>query len=424
MSVEVTRLPSGLTVVTDAMPHLESASLGVWVGAGSRDERPDEHGISHLLEHMAFKGTTRRTARQIAEEVEAVGGDLNAATSVETTSYYARVLRADVPLAIDVLVRHPVRSGLRSGGIAARAERHRAGDRRGRGRARRPRLRQAAGDCVSRASRSGARSSAPATPCARSTAGSSPPISRATIARPTWWWSAAGAVDHAALLDQVEQQVREFSGPPAPVPEPARFVGGSYIEARDLEQVHVALALHGLPQRDPDLFSMQVFTSVLGGGMSSRLFQEVREIRGLCYSIYAFHAPYSDTGMFGLYAGTDAADVAELMRVVVGEITNAAETITEAEVARAKAQMKAGLLMALESSGARIEQLARQMFAWGRPIALPELVAKIEAVTVESARAAGRALIARGRPAIAALGPGPGLESAATIAESLARRAA
>jgi predicted Zn-dependent peptidase len=184
------------------------------------------------------------------------------------------------------------------------------------------------------------------------------------------------------------------------------------------------MALHGVPVRDPDLFSLQVFTSVLGGGMSSRLFQEVREIRGLCYSIYAFHAPYSDTGMFGLYAGTDAADVPELMRVVVGEITNAAETITEAEVARAKAQMKAGLLMALESSGARIEQLARQMFAWGRPIPLAELVAKIEAVTVEGVCAAGRALIARGRPALAALGPGPGLESAATIAESLARRAA
>ena len=158
--------------------------------------------------------------------------------------------------------------------------------------------------------------------------------------------------------------------------------------------------------------------------MSSRLFQEVREKRGLCYSIYSFHAPYSDTGMFGLYAGTDAADAAELMRVVVDEIANAAETISEAEVARAKAQMKAGLLMALESSGARVEQLARQMIAWGRPIPLEELVAKIEAVTVESARAAGRALIARGKPAIAVLGLGSGLESAAAIAESLTRRAA
>jgi predicted Zn-dependent peptidase len=179
-----------------------------------------------------------------------------------------------------------------------------------------------------------------------------------------------------------------------------------------------------VPLRDPSLFSLQVFSSVLGGGMSSRLFQEARESRGLCYSIYSFHAPYSDIGMFGLYAGTDAADTSELMRLIVDEITNTAETLSEVEVARAKAQMKAGLLMALESSEARLGQLARQMLAYGRPISLDEIVAKVEAVTVESARAAGRALIGRGRPAIAALGPGNGLESTAAIAESLVRQAA
>jgi predicted Zn-dependent peptidase len=236
--------------------------------------------------------------------------------------------------------------------------------------------------------------------------------------------AAAGAVEHHAVVAEVERLFASVTGPRAPPPEPARFVGGSRIERRDLEQVHIALAMDGIPQRDPNLFSLQVFTSVLGGGMSSRLFQEVREQRGLCYAIYAFHAPYSDTGMFGLYAGTDAADVAELMRVVVDEINGAAETLNEAEVARAKAQMKAGLLMALESSSARAEQLARQLLHWGRPIPLDELVGKIEAVTVASARAAGRALIARGRPAVAALGPGNGLESAATIADSLVRRAA
>ena len=234
--------------------------------------------------------------------------------------------------------------------------------------------------------------------------------------------AAAGAVEHQAIVEEVERRFASFAGPAAPAPEPARFVGGSRIETRDLEQAHIALAMQGLPQRDPNLYSLQVFTNVLGGGMSSRLFQEVREQRGLCYAIYSFHAPYSDTGMFGLYAGTDAADVAELMRVVVGEINAAAETINEAEVARSKAQMKAGLLMALESSSTRAEQLARQMLNWGRPIPLDELVGKIEAVTVESTRAAGRALIARGRPAVAALGPGAGLESAATIANTLARR--
>jgi predicted Zn-dependent peptidase len=423
MSVEVTRLPSGLTVVTDAMPHLESASLGVWAGAGSRDERPDEHGISHLLEHMAFKGTSRRTARQIAEEIEAVGGDLNAATSVETTSYYARVLRADVPLALDVLA--DILSEPAFDPEELQREQNVIVQEIG-----------AAEDTPDDIIFDKLQETAfPGQPVGRSILGTRETVRSfdrkrlfAYLTRnyraPDMVVAAAGAVDHHQIVTEVEHRFGKFAGPAAPVPEPARFIGGSHIEARELEQVHVALAMHGLPQRDPNLFSLQIFTSALGGGMSSRLFQEVREIRGLCYTIYAFHTPYSDTGMFGLYAGTDAADVPELMRVVVSELANSAETLSEAEVARAKAQMKAGLLMALESSGARAEQLARQIYAWGRPVALDELVGRIEAVTVESARAAGRALIARGRPAIAALGPGPGLESAATIAETLAPRPA
>ena len=423
MSVEVTRLPTGLLVVTDAMPHLETASLGVWVGSGSRDERPDEHGISHLLEHMAFKGTSRRTARQIAEEIEAVGGDLNAATSIETTAYYARVLRANVPLALDVL------SDILADPSFDSEE-----------------LRREQNVIVQEI---GAAEDAPDDLIwdkLQETAFADQPIGRSILGTPATVRSfdrarlaaylsrnyrssdmviaAAGAIDHQAVVAEVERRFASFAGPRPPTSDPARFVGGSRIETRDLEQAHIALGMHGLPHRDPSLYSLQVFTNVLGGGMSSRLFQEVREQRGLCYAIYAFHAPYSDIGMFGLYAGTDAADVAELMRVVVGEINAAAETINEAEVARAKAQMKAGLLMALESSSARAEQLARQLFNWGRPVPLDELVEKIEAVTVESARAAGRALIARGRPAVAALGPGAGLETAATIADSLTRRAA
>ena len=188
--------------------------------------------------------------------------------------------------------------------------------------------------------------------------------------------------------------------------------------------MHIALALEGLPITDAQIYDLQVFTNVLGGGMSSRLFQEVREKRGLCYTVHAFHMPYSDTGLFGLYAGTDEKDAPELMRVVVDEIAAATASLNETEINRAKAQMKAGLLMALESSEARVGQLARQMLAYGRPIPLDEIVAKVDAVTVDSARAAGRALIKRGKPAIAALGPGKTLESMAAIAESLASRAA
>ena len=423
MTVELTKLPSGLSVITDSMPHLETASLGVWVGSGSRDERPDEHGISHLLEHMAFKGTKRRTARQIAEEIERVGGDLNAATSVETTAYYARVLKADVPLAIDVL------SDILANPTFDPGELHREQN---------VIVQEigAAEDTPNDVVFDHLQETAfPGQPVGRSILGTPDTVRSFDPARlkaylnrnycaPDMVVGAAGAVEHAAVVAEVEKRFASFSKGTAPQPEPAKFGGGTHIESRDLEQVHVAFALQGVPVRDEQLYSLQVFTNVLGGGMSSRLFQEVREKRGLCYSIYAFHMPYSDTGMFGLYAGTDAADAPELMRVAIDEIAGATETINESEIAKSKAQMKAGLLMALESSGARAEQLARQMLIFGRPIPLEEIVAKVEAVTVESARAAGRALIRRGKPAIAALGPGTGLESTAAIAESLMRRAA
>jgi len=423
MSVNLTRLTSGLVVVTDRMPHLETASLGVWVGSGSRDERPDEHGISHLLEHMAFKGTSRRTARQIAEEIEAVGGDLNAATSVETTAYYARVLKADVALALDVLA--DILSDPSFDPDELAREQNVIVQEIG-----------AAEDTPDELVFDHLQAVAfPGQPVGRSILGTAqtvrsfdPARLRAYLARnyrgPDMVIAAAGAVDHDAIVTEVERRFGGFAAAAAPVPEPARFRGGSQIGKRNLEQVHIALALEGVPQRDPTLYSLQVFTNVLGGGMSSRLFQEVREKRGLCYAIYAFHWAYSDTGLFGLYSGTDAGDADELMRVVVDEIAAAADTLNETEVARAKMQMKAGLLMALESSGARAEQLARQIIAYGRPIPLEEIVAKVEAVTVESAREAGRTLIGRSRPAIAALGPSGGLESAAMIAETLSRRAA
>jgi predicted Zn-dependent peptidase len=423
MSVEVTRLPSGLSVVTDRMPHLESASLGVWAGAGSRNEAPDEHGISHLLEHMAFKGTKRRTARQIAEEIEAVGGDLNASTSAESTGFYARVLKADVPLALDVL--SDILSEPTFEPEELRREQNVIVQEIGA-------VEDTPDDLVFERLHETA---FPKQPLGRSILGTPETVRSFNSARirtylsrnyraPDMLVAAAGAVEHERIVAEAEKRFASFIGPAAPAPEPAHFGGGTRVETRDLEQVHIALALQGVPVRDEQLYSLQVFTSVLGGGMSSRLFQEVRENRGLCYAIHAFHMPYSDTGMFALYAGTDEADAPELMRVAIDQIAIATETLNEAEVARAKAQMKAGLLMALESSEARLGQIARQMLAYGRPIPLDEIVAKVDAVTVASARAAGRALIGRGRPAIAALGPGNGLESTAAIAESLVRRAA
>ncbi len=422
MSVEVTHLPTGLTVVTDSMPHLQTVSLGVWVGSGSRDEEPNEHGISHLLEHMAFKGTKRRTARQIAEEIEQVGGDINAATSFETTAYFSSVLKTDMPLAVDVLsdiLSHPTfdPAELKREQNVIVQEIGATED--------------APDDLVFDYLQATA---FPNQPMGRAILGTPETVCafkdqnlRTYLARnyrgPDMVIAATGAVEHAQVVAEAERRFGHFNGSAAPLPQSAKFGGGVKLEARDLEQVHIALALEGLPQRDPDLFSLQVFTIVLGGGMSSRLFQEVREKRGLCYTISAFHAPYSDTGMFGIYAGTDSSDVKELMQVVVDQTAAAAGSITEAEVNRAKAQIKVGLLMALESSGARARQLANQILVYGRPLPIEEMVARIDRVTVETTRAAGASLMEHAHPAIAALGPGDGLEGAATIVETLRRRA-
>ncbi|MGX1317669.1 putative Zn-dependent peptidase [Bradyrhizobium sp. USDA 377] len=421
MSVEISKLASGLTVVTDKMSHLETAALGVWAGVGGRDEKPNEHGISHLLEHMAFKGTTKRSSREIVEEIEAVGGDLNAGTSTETTSYYARVLKADVPLALDVLADILANPAFEPDEL----EREKNVIVQEIGAAQ-----DTPDDVVFEHLNE---LCYPDQPMGRSLLGTAKTLRSfnrdmlrgylSTHYRgPDMVVAAAGAVDHSQVVAEVEKRFASFEATPGPKPQPAQFgKGGAKVVHRELEQAHLTLALEGVPQNDVSLFSLQVFTNVLGGGMSSRLFQEVREKRGLCYSIYSFHAPYTDTGFFGLYTGTDPADAPEMMEVVVDIMNESVETLTEAEIARAKAQMKAGLLMALESCSSRAEQLARHVLAYGRPQTVQELVARIDAVSVESTRDAARALLSRSRPAVVALGSGRGLDTAVSFAEGLTR---
>ena len=298
MSVDVTKLPSGLTVITDTMPHLETAALGVWAGVGGRDEKPNEHGISHLLEHMAFKGTTRRSSREIVEEIEAVGGDLNAGTSTETTAYYARVLKADVPLALDVLSDILANPSF----VPDELEREKSVIVQEIGAAQ-----DTPDDVVFEHLNE---LCYPDQPMGRSLLGTAKTLEafdRDTLRGylsthyrgPDMVVAAAGAVDHKRVVEEVTQRFSGFEADAAPKPQPAMFgKGGSRVVHRDLEQAHLTLALEGVPQTDLSLFSLQVFTNTLGGGMSSRLFQEVREKRGLCYSIYTFHAPYSRHRLF------------------------------------------------------------------------------------------------------------------------------
>ena len=402
MSVEITRLPSGLRIITDSMRDLETTSLGVWVAAGSRHEREEEHGLSHLLEHMAFKGTKRRSARAIAEEIEAAGGDLNAATSVEQTAYYARVLGTDTGLALDILADIITDSAF----DPTELEKEKSvilqeiGE-----------VQDTPDDLVFDLFNAAA---FPDQPIGRPILGTAERVSafdRAAIAAylgrhyaaPATVIAAAGALEHARIVDEAAERFGNLAPTAAAAPPPARYLGGDTRLKRKLEQTHVVIGFESVSFRDPANYAAHVFCNAAGGGMSSRLFQEVREQRGLAYTIYAFNWGYDDTGLFGFYAACAPKDVAELMPVALDCLAQSAATLDADEVHRAKAQMKVSLLTALESSSSRAEQIARQLLAFDRVIERQEIIGRIDALSVEDVRAAGRAMLAT-PPTVAAVG--------------------
>ena len=397
-------MPSGLRVVTDRMAHLETASLGVWIGAGSRHERTSEHGLSHLLEHMAFKGTRRRSARDIAEEIETAGGDLNAATSTEHTAYYAHVLAEDAPLALDILADILTESTF----DATELEREKGVILQEIGA-----VEDTPDDLVFDIFNA---SAFPDQPIGRPILGTPEQVAGfgrdaigayldahyrtgATVI------GAAGAIDHDRICDEAEKR---FGGLSVHRIEtnfpPAQYLGGDIRLKRRLEQAHIVIGFEGLSYGHDDFYALQVFANAVGGGMSSRLFQEVREARGLAYSIHAFHWGYSDTGLFGFYAATGAKDVAELMPVALDCLGEAAQTLSETEARRAKAQMKVSLLAALESPSARCEQIARQLMAFGRVLTREEIIARIDSLDIIQVRRAGAQALASA-PTVAAIGP-------------------
>lgn len=402
--LRLTTLPNGFRIVTESMPGMASAAVGVWVMAGARHERAEENGIAHFLEHMAFKGTERRSALQIAEEIEDVGGYINAYTSRETTAYYARVLRADVPRALDILadiLRNPVfepREIEVERGVILQE------------------IGQALDtpddvifDWLQEAA-------FPAQPIGRSILGTSDRVGafaetdlRRFVAEHygpgQMILSAAGAVDHDRLVAQAGGLFGDMRPALQPVADPARFECGERREVRLLEQAHFALALEAPGYRAADFYTAQVFAGALGGGMSSRLFQKLREELGLCYSVFAQSGAYADTGLITIYAGTGGEQIAQLAGLTIDELRRSAEDMSEAEVARARAQMKAGLLMGLESPSSRAERQARLLSIWGRVPDVAEAVERIEAVGVADVRAYAGASVAAGRAALALYGP-------------------
>jgi predicted Zn-dependent peptidase len=402
-SVRVTTLPNGFRVATDRMESVETTSLGVWTGVGTRNEPAEHNGVAHLLEHMAFKGTARRSARDIVVEIEDVGGFLNAYTGREQTAYYAKVLAEDTPLVVDILadiLQHSVFD-------AEELARERAV------------VLQEIGQAED-------------TPddiifdnfqeiAYPDQAMGRPVLGRAEIVRDLprdivagylasryragqMVLAAAGRVDHDALVELAAKLFGGFPTGAVPTAEGARYAGGDGRQARELEQVHLVMGFKGISYSDPDYYVAAVLSQVLGGGMSSRLFQEIREKRGLVYSIHSFTSAYTDSGTFAIYAGTGEKEVAELVPVVCDELAKLPGDMTEPEVARAAAQLRAATLMSREKPSARCEQLASQLLIYGRPIPPAEAVARINAVTIDDLARLARRLFAS-TPTLAALGP-------------------
>ncbi len=419
MSVELHRLSNGLRIVSERMPALESAAVGLWVDVGGRHERPEQNGIAHFLEHMAFKGTERRSALQIAEEIEDVGGYINAYTSRETTAYYARVLGADVPLALDVIADIVLNPSLPEAEIEVE----------------RGVILQEIGQALDTPDDIVfdwlQEAAFPGQPLGRTILG---PVERvraftqADLARfvlehygpDQLVLSAAGAVDHRALVAQAETLFGHLPSNAHGSAERARFSGGEKRVVKPLEQVHLALALEGPGYGSDDLYASQIYATLLGGGMSSRLFQEAREKRGLCYSVFASAGSYADTGMLTFYAGTGAEDVGALSRLMIDEVRRVTEDLSDAELARARAQMKAGLLMGLESPSARAERMARTLAIWGRVPTLAETVERIENVDRTTLLDFATRLASQGQMALALCGPGEAVPPLAELQDRLA----
>lgn len=417
MNVQVTTLPSGLRVVTDRMPHLETASIGVWVAAGSRHETSDERGLSHLLEHMAFKGTKRRSAREIVEEIETAGGDLNAATSTEQTAYFVHMLAADVPLAIDILADILTESVF----DATELEREKGVILQELGA-----VEDTPDDLVFDLFTVAAYPDQAIGWPILGTPDHVRSFDRKRIANylashyraGAMVLGAAGAIEHARIVEAVEKAFGSVPVAPNASAVAARYVGGEQKLKRRLEQAHIVIGFQGASYADPQHYALHVFANAVGGGMSSRLFQEVREQRGLVYAINAFNWSYADSGLFGLYAATGASQVAELMPVALDCLARSAETLTEAEVHRSKAQLKVALFTSLESPAARSEQIARHLLAFGRVLTREEIVAKIDELTVAEIRLAGATAL-RSAPTVAAVGPIGKVYSPDRVAEHL-----
>ncbi|QNT78499.1 M16 family metallopeptidase [Entomobacter blattae] len=380
--IQITKLPSGLTVATEKMDRVESVSFGAYVAAGTRHETEAENGVSHFLEHMAFKGTQTLSAVDIAEKIEMVGGHINAYTAREQTAYYVKLLKEDLELGIDIIGDILTHSTF----LPEEMERERGVILQEIGQAN-----DTPDDIVFDHFQDTA---FPNQPMGRPTLGTTHHVS--TMSRETLInymhnhyaadkvvITAAGNLSHENVVNWVEKHFKDLPPRSATQVEKALYKGGETRIFRELDQVHMVMGFPSVGYKDKDYYSQVLLSTILGGGMSSRLFQEIREKRGLVYSVYSFNMPFDEGGLFGIYAGTGPEQTQELVPVTVEELKKIQRHIQPHELERARAQLKSSLLMSLESTGSRCEQLARQLHIFGRPIPTQETVEKINAVSSE-----------------------------------------
>lgn len=421
MTLQTTTLENGLRIVTERNPAVETATLGLWIDAGSRIENEGNSGVAHMLEHMVFKGTATRSPQDIAAEIEDVGGHLNAYTGREQTGYYAKVLKEDIDLAIDVTTDIVFAATLDSKEL----ERERTVILQEIGQAN-----DTPDDIIFDHFQTAAYPRQGLGRPVLGTAETVSAMSRDQVAayreqnyRPSRMvFAAVGNLDHAHVVAQVKRRVGErapgtgtgsvLADQGKAAQTTASYVGGIYTEVRELEQTHLVVGYPGAAFADPRVYALSVFSTLLGGGMSSRLFQEIREKRGLAYTIYSFTQSFADCGLFAIYAGTSPDDTDECFTVIGDELARVAETLDDTEIARARAQLKASILMSLEGTSSRCEQLAQQMLIFGHPLPVAEVVAKIDAVDRAAVLETARSM-SRMSPTVAVIGPREAAEQGA-----------
>jgi predicted Zn-dependent peptidase len=417
----VHRLANGVRVVCDPVAGFETLALSVVIGRGARHERADQSGWAHLLEHMVFKGAGQRSARDIVEAVEAAGGHINAATGHERTSFQVRALKGGLPLAMAVTADLVLRPTLDAGDLerekqVVAQEIAEAAD--------------APDDLVFELAQAAAFAEQP---LGRPILGSSATVGAASpeslagfrdrlYAPDAIVVSASGAVDPDELMALTERWFAEPARAEPPLAEPAAFTGGLAPTARRLEQAHMVLLLPAPGARDPDYFALRLFAEILGGGMSSRLFQEVREHRGLAYAIDAYADTNADIGVLGIYAGASAADAGEAAGLAAGELLSLVrDGPRKGELERAKAQLKGATFMARESALARAEQAASQLLLFDRTLTAAEIAEAVDAVTPADIVRIGERLVAPRRCAGAVLGPKRAVAAAERFQRALFR---